>query len=92
LHLATGDGNHVRDLSTGMFNGRWAAWSPDSRRLLALGRADAGAETEFCVVPIDGTKAVETGLLRTWRDKGFNTQWAALAVSLRLESPPPAYG
>ena len=80
LHLATADGRPVRSLDVGILRAHMAAWSPDSQRLLVIAQPDATTETEFWVVPIDGTAPIATGLLQTLRRSGFNTQWTPFAT------------
>lgn len=80
LHLATAAGAPVRSLSVGILRARMALWSPDSQRLLVIAQPDATTETDFWVVPIDGSPAIATGLLRDLRSRGFNTQWTPFAT------------
>lgn len=80
LHLAMRDGSFVRTLSAGILRARMAIWSPDSQRLLVIAQPDAATETDFWVVPIDGSPAIATGVMPTLRRRGFNPQWTPFAA------------
>ncbi len=79
VHLTSADGTPVRDVTGRLVVALAPVWSPDSTKLLVTGTRDAAVEPDWWIVPIDGGEPIETGLVRTLREKGFQEGWLRVA-------------
>lgn len=68
IWIAARGGAGFRTIASSIVDVACLTWSPDSRSLLVDARIDAVREPDFCIVPIDGSLPIETGVVQRYRE------------------------
>jgi Tol biopolymer transport system component len=68
IRIAARDGAGFRTVAADLVDVACLAWSPDSRCVVVHARSDPRLETDWWVVPIDGTPPVNTSVVRNFRE------------------------
>jgi Tol biopolymer transport system component len=69
VRVVSADGEHDRLIAPELTDVSFAVWSPDSRYLCVRGHPETAFEREYWIVPLDGSPAINTGLVEKFKTR-----------------------